>query len=181
MTESIILKKGQHLVFCDEEFEFFETIASRKIEAKLRAGLSIANYGFQVTSLEKETMSILAEVAFSRMMRLDDPYPDDLINNFFADFEIIGNTIDVKATRSKFPSISIPLEKAFKRHADYFVLMRQSSTTCFTFVGSIHKDELIQIDNISQPPGFTNKIYSSVNLTNLELKCIVKNQTLECE
>lgn len=167
--DSIKIKKGQSIIFSDDDMEMISVIAQEKIDAKLRSGLSISNYGFQGTPLEKEAMSIGSEIAFARMIGIQDPTMRELINNNWYDFKIGDVTIDVKATKTTRKSISIPVEKAFKKHADIFVLMMQFHFCNFEFVGSIHKDDLIQANNIVRLDYWKHDTYKSSNLKDLEL------------
>lgn len=169
--KSIKIPKGASVNFTPDELKKYQSVAQEKIDWKLGKKLSISNYGFRGTSLEKETMAIMAEVAFAKMAGIPIPTDRELINSAYYDFLIFEKTVDVKATKSRFPSISIPLEKAFKQHAEYFALVRHINDLLYQFIGACHKNELIKVENISQPPGFDNKIYSTINLTDLELTC----------
>lgn len=156
---SINLKKGSGAIFTDADILSVKQMADRKMQVKLETNMSIKNIGFMGSSFEKEEMSIGSELAFCRMLGFPDPVERDVVNNLYYDFEINSKTIDVKASKHMYPGAFVSYEKAQKKHADLFVLIRQKTIREYIFQGVATADELICAENFKKPYGFHFNVY----------------------
>jgi hypothetical protein len=169
MSQLFKIKIGHGTTFSPELISFYKDIAEKKVRAKITMGMRISNFSAKMNTFEKEFMGIFGEVAFARLLRLEDPTEDCLINNAGYDFSINGKTIDVKTSAYLRAMLTVSTSKKSESIADIFVLMYMRNENTVVFNGACYKEDLIKPENIGKPPGFVTEVYSTRNLKDFEL------------
>lgn len=156
---SIHLKKGTVTRLSLADGHNVKHWSEEKMRAKIARNMRISNHGFLGSSIEKEYMSIASELAFCRLIGIDDITLEDAVNNRPYDFKVCGKTIDVKSSKYPFPILYVPVERPKSRMADIFLIIRQVDRLTYEFCGSASKDDLVREENRGKPHNFFNDVY----------------------